>query len=57
MTKQQRIRWEMRAALRANAAASTARHDDFQIIRNRYNLSTLGCNMQHAQAIFVCASS
>jgi hypothetical protein len=53
MTKQQRIRFEMGAAARLNAAGTTARHDDFQIIRNKYDLSTAGVGGTHAKAIFV----
>lgn len=53
MTKRQRIRFEMGAAARLNAAASTARHDDYQIIRNKYDLSTKGVGGTHARAIFV----
>ena len=53
MNKKQRIRYEMGAACRLNAAASTARHDDFQIIRNKYDMSTLGTGCLRAKAIFV----
>ena len=53
MRKLQRMRWEMGAAARANAAGTTARHDDFQIIRNKYNLSTACIGSPHAKAIFV----
>ena len=53
MNKKQRIRFEMGAAARLNAAGTTARHDDFQIIRNKYDLSTAGLGGTHAKAIFV----
>lgn len=53
MTKRQKIRFEMGAAARLNAAGTTARHDDFQIVRNRYDLSTAGVGGTHARAIFV----
>lgn len=53
MTKAQRIRYDMGAAARLNAAGTTARHDDFQIIRNKYDLSTAGVGGTHARAIFV----
>ena len=53
MTKKQRMRFEMGQAARANAAGTTERHDDFQIIRNRYNLSTACIGSPHAKALFV----
>ena len=54
MNKKQRIRYDVAAAYRANAAASTERHDDLQIVRNAYDLST---GMQKAYAIFSCGPS
>jgi len=53
VTKSKRIRFEMQAASRLNASGSTARHDDFQIIRNKYDLSTAGAGGTHARALFV----
>lgn len=53
MTKKQRQRFEMGAAARLTGAGTTTRHDDFQIIRNKYNLSTLGIGGTHAKAVFV----
>ena len=53
MKKSARIRYEMRAAARANAAGTTQRHDDFQIIRDKYDLSTAGFGGTHARALFV----
>ena len=53
MKKSARIRYEMRAAARANAAGTTQRHDDFQIIRNKYDMSTNGAGCVHARALFV----
>ncbi len=57
MNKKQRFRYEYKAALRANAAASTARQDDLQILRNKYDFSTLGAMCQRARTIFVGPSS
>jgi len=54
MEKKQRIRYEIGAAYRANAAGTTARQDDLQIIRNKYDLST---GDQYARSIFVHGSS
>ena len=53
MTKKQRQRHEMGMAARLNAAGTTGRHDDFQIIRNKYDLSTKCIGGTHAKALFV----
>lgn len=54
MEKKHRIRYELAAANRANASGTTARQDDIQIIRNKYDLST---GAQKRYSIFYCASS
>lgn len=54
MEKKQRIRYEVGAAMRLNAAAATARQDDLQIIRNKYDFST---GQLYARAIFVHGDS
>lgn len=53
MTKKQRMRYEMGAAARLNAAGTTERHDDFQIMRDKYDLSTLCIGGMRARALFV----
>ncbi len=53
MTKKQRLRFELGDAARANAIGTTLRHDDFQIVRNRYHLSTLCIGGVRAMALFV----
>jgi hypothetical protein len=49
MNKKQRIRHDVSAAYRLNVAGTTARHDDLQIVRDKYELST---GMQRACVIF-----
>lgn len=53
MKKKQRMRFELGDAARANAIGTTLRHDDFQIVRGRYHVSTNCIGGVHAKAIFV----
>lgn len=54
MEKKQRIRWEIAAATRLNAAGSTARTDDLNIIEHKYNLSSAGVGGTRALGQYYC---
>lgn len=50
MEKKQRIRWLLAAADRLNAAGSTERDDDLDLIEDQYKLSSAGVGGTRAMA-------